>query len=1314
ESPELQSSFLSKVTFWWLNRLMIKGYKHPLAEKDLWDLNGIDKCDFVGQQFNREWMKETVKSRLVQVYSFYSHFIRIALLRNATVVTKGKGPSLLAAIGGAFGGVFLFAGFQKFIDDLLTFVSPQILRALIGFTGDKSQPLWLGFALAFIMFAAATVRSLILHQYFHLCFILGIRLKSAIIWAIYRKSLVLSNSAKKKSTTGEIVNLMSVDAQRIAELTGYLHVIWSSPFQIALAVYFLWQELGPSVLAGVGILVLLVPINAYLSMKSRNFQVKQMEHKDSRIKLMNEILNGIKVLKLYAWEKSFIEKVLAIRKLELKQLFVSQLLQSASRFAWANAPYLVALVTFSTYVLTGNELNASKAFVSISLFNILNYPIAMLPTVISMVIQASVSLQRLSKFLRNDEMDLNIVENSMPPKHVIENGTFKWGSDEKQPTLKNINLQIPTGSLVAVVGHVGGGKSSLVSAILGEMDKEEGNVYVKGSVAYVPQQAWMQNATVEDNILFGNDRMVGRYERTIEACALLTDLDVLPGGDQCEIGEKGVNLSGGQKQRVSLARAVYSNSDVYILDDPLSAVDAHVGNHIFESVIGNRGILRHKTRIFVTHGLGFLPFVDKVVVVESGEIIESGTFDELISHQGAFADYLLAYTHTETNKPEEEDVRERLISISSQARRGSNLGSSEDLSRQRKSIHSKESSVYARSISIVSQRRSLVSSAQEEHDSIMKQIKALTEKKKLIEEEKSEVGRVKSTVFLYYLKSLGWISAIILFLCKIAIEGCSIGTNIWLVEWSSITNATDATRDLYLGIYGAIGAGKAVFSLGSSFLLAFAAIRGSRQLHSSMLFNVFKSPVSFFETNPLGRIVNRFSKDIFVIDEVIPVVMDSFMRMFCSVVGIIIIICVSTPLFMTVILPLAVIYVLTQRFYIPTSRQLKRIESVSRSPVYSHFGETLQGASTIRGYKATERFCMLNDKKVDRNQMAYYPNMAANRWLAVRLEFIGNCIVLFAAMFAVIGRNTLPAGIVGLSISYALQITTALNWMVRMSSDLESNIVAVERVKEYSEIPQEASWDIAEVKPDPKWPECGAIQFIDYKTRYRANLDLVLKGVSCDIADGEKIGIVGRTGAGKSSLTLALFRIIEAVDGNINIDRVNISKIGLHHLRSSITIIPQDPVLFSGSLRMNLDPFNNYSDENLWKALENAHLKEFVQSLDDKLEFEVSEQGGNLSVGQRQLVCLARALLRKTKVLVLDEATAAVDLETDDLIQATIRREFADCTILTIAHRLNTIMDSTRVMVLDQGQIVEFEPPAVLLTRKDSIFYSMAKDAKLA
>ncbi|EDV20619.1 uncharacterized protein TRIADDRAFT_50946 [Trichoplax adhaerens] len=1297
---------LTPCTTW----LSMVWYKHPLTVKDLWDLNEVDKCSPIGNRFLREWKKEIAKTRLVN-----------------RILTVGD------INGRAFGGTFFFAGFLKFLQDLLTFVSPQILRALIGFTANKSQPLWMGLSFAFIMFAAAFIQSCILHQYFHRCYVTGMRLRSAIIWATYRKALSLSNSARKKSTVGEIVNLMSVDAQRFMDMTTYLHTIWSAPLQIALAMYFLWQELGPSVLAGLGVLLLLVPFNAYISMKARNFQVKQMKFKDSRIKMMNEILNGVKVLKLYAWEKSFINKILGIREDELKQLLRSRLLNAIGFFAWSNAPFLVALATFATYVLSGNTLDASKAFVSISLFNILRFPIGMLPAVISSIIQASVSLQRLASFLKNEELDENNVEHSMPTKHekqsvVIENGTFKWGVDEKQATLKNINFNVPTGSLIAVVGHVGSGKSSLVSAILGEMDKSEGNVYVKGSVAYVPQQAWMQNASIEDNILFGNDRLVGRYERSIEVCALTADLEMLPGGDQTEIGEKGINLSGGQKQRVSLARAVYSNSDVYILDDPLSAVDAHVGKHIFEQVIGHHGMLRHKTRIFVTHGVGFLPYVDKIVVLEDGDIVESGSFDELLSRRGAFADFLITYTNTEMNKPEEEriaeeelvndelsqlpdEIRDRLKSISSQHGRSSSAGSRDSYERQRQV--SFKDSLDVRSLSTVSERRSRVSTTQEDKDSILKQVKVISEKKKLIEEEKAAVGHVKLGVFIYYMKSMGWLATILILISRVAIEGCSVGSNVWLAEWSGIVNATDATRDLYLGVYGAIGASKAVVTLLSSLLLAFAAMHSARVLHSSMLFNVLKSPMSFFDTTPLGRIVNRFSKDIYVIDEIIPMIMNMFLGMVCSVISILVVICVSTPFFLIVIVPLAIVYILTQRFYVATSRQLKRLESISRSPIYSHFGESVQGVSTIRGYNVKDRFCLLNDRKVDANQMAYYPNISSNRWLAMRLEFTGNCIVLFASIFAVVGRNALPPGIVGLSISYAMQITGTLNWMVRMSSELESNIVAVERVKEYTEIEQEAQWEIEETKPDPKWPINGDVQFANYQTRYRAGLDLVLKGIDCDISAGEKIGIVGRTGAGKSSLTLALFRIIEAAEGTISIDKTDISKLGVHNLRSRITIIPQDPVLFSGTLRMNLDPFEGHSDQDLWVALENAHLKDFVQSLEKGLLHEISEGGENLSVGQRQLVCLARALLRKTQILVLDEATAAVDLETDDLIQATIRREFADCTILTIAHRLNTIMDSTRVMVLDKGRIAEFDPPPVLLSRKDSIFYSMAKDAKL-
>ncbi|KAK8748981.1 hypothetical protein OTU49_015623 [Cherax quadricarinatus] len=411
--------------------------------------------------------------------------------------------------------------------------------------------------------------------------------------------------------------------------------------------------------------------------------------------------------------------------------------------------------------------------------------------------------------------------------------------------------------------------------------------------------------------------------------------------------------------------------------------------------------------------------------------------------------------------------------------------------------------------------------------------------------------------------------------------------------------------------------------------------------------------------------------------------------------------------------PTIIIYYLVQVLYVTTSRQLKRIESVSRSPIYSHFQESIQGASTIRAYSKEQEFILESEKKVDLNQVCYFPSVMANRWLAVRLETIGNILTFSAALFAVMGRGRISGGIVGLSVSYALSVTQTLNWLVRMSSDVETNIVAVERIKEYSETPQEAPWEIPSNKPHQEWPEAGVVEFNKYSTRYREGLDLVVRDINCKITKGEKIGIVGRTGAGKSSLTLALFRIIEAAGGNIVIDNVNISKIGLHDLRSRLTIIPQDPVLFSGTLQMNLDPFHKYDDAKVWSALEQSHLKEFVSGLPNGLQHQVSEGGENLSVGQRQLVCLARAILRKTRVLVLDEATAAVDLETDDLIQQTIRREFASCTVITIAHRLNTIMDSTRIVVLDRGEIKEFDTPATLLNNKNSIFYGLAKDAGL-
>eukprot|EP00079_Xenopus_tropicalis_P030763 XP_012826972.1 PREDICTED: canalicular multispecific organic anion transporter 2 isoform X2 [Xenopus tropicalis] len=1275
--PESDAGFLSRLTFWWFTKMAILGYKRPLEDKDLWSLNEDDTSNVVVTNLIKEWEKE--KSNLAQMQVSYSkkpeavlnHTDEKAYESDVLIVDnkKPKEPSFLKVLLRTFGPYFLIGSFFKLFQDLLSFVNPQLLSILITFIKNKDAPSWWGFCIAVLMFLTSLVQTLILHQHFQYCFVTGMRLRSAITGIIYRKSLVITNSAKRSSTVGEVVNLMSVDAQRFQDLTTFLNMLWSAPLQICLALYFLWQALGPSVLAGVAVMVLLIPINAFIAMKTRAFQVEQMQYKDSRIKLMNEILNGIKVLKLYAWEPSFAQKVLEIRNKELNILKKAAYLNALSTFAWTSAPFL-----------------------------------------------ASVSIKRIQNFLANDELDLNAVtkDKTLPGNAItVHNGTFSWAKNGGA-ILQNINLLVPSGSLVAVVGQVGCGKSSLVSALLGEMEKEEGEVSVRGSVAYVPQQAWIQNCTLKDNILFGRAANEKNYKKVLEACALVTDLEVLPGGDQTEIGEKGINLSGGQKQRVSLARAVFSNADVYLLDDPLSAVDAHVAKHIFDNVIGPDGLLRGKTRVLVTHGISFLPQVDHIVVLVDGRVTEMGSYQELLKQNGAFSEFLRNYAFDD--EVEEEDItipdEEEVLLAEETLSTHTDLADNEPVANEARKK-------FIRQISILSDG---------EPSHAMSTRRRFTEKKpsenlvakqppteKLIQTETTETGRVKMTVFWQYMKAVGL--AISVFICFLysCQNAAAIGANVWLSDWTNepVINQTQQNTQMRVGVYAALGILQGLLVMTSSFSLAIAGIGAARKLHSALLDNKMHTPQSFYDTTPIGRIINRFSKDIYVIDEVIPGTILMFLATFFTSLSTMIVIVASTPLFAVVIIPLAIAYIFVQRFYVATSRQLKRLESVSRSPIYSHFSETITGASIIRAYGRQNSFIVLSDNKVDENQKSYYPGIVSNRWLGVRVEFVGNCVVLFAALFAVLGREHLSPGLVGLSVSYALQVTMSLNWMVRMTSDLETNIVAVERVKEYAENETEAPWHIEDTKPPEDWPSKGEVELSNYSVRYRAGLDLVLKNLNLKVNGGEKVGIVGRTGAGKSSMTLCLFRILEPAEGIVKIDNVNISEIGLQDLRSRLTIIPQDPVLFSGTLRMNLDPFNKYSDDEIWKALELSNLKKFVAGQPSQLEYECSEGGENLSVGQRQLVCLARALLRKTRILILDEATAAIDLETDDLIQMTIRTQFEDCTVLTIAHRLNTIMDYTRVLVLDKGRIAEFDTPTNLIALK-GIFYGMAKDAGLA
>ncbi|XP_030646268.1 multidrug resistance-associated protein 1-like [Chanos chanos] len=1300
--PVEDASFLSKFLFWWYSGLVVKGYRSPLKAEDLWSLREEDTSEQIISDLEREWAEQRAKLQqhersLKAAQTLGNRITEQTQLLRKLRREQSSGLCLLRTLAQNFGSFFLSGTLCLVIHDAFMFSIPQVLSLLLGFVRDEDAPLWKGYLFAFLMFLLSCLQSLFNHQYMYTCFTVGMRVKTAVMGLVYRKSLVLNNAARRTCTVGEIVNLVSADTQKLMDFVVYFNAVWVAPIEIALCLFFLWQRLGPSALAGIATVILIFPLNGFIAKMRSKLQEVQMKYMDGRIKLMNEILSGIKILKFYAWEKAFKERVLGYRERELHALKKSQILYSISIASFNSSTFLIAFAMFGVYVLIDekNVLDAQKVFVSMALINILKTPLSQLPFAMSTTMQAVVSLKRLGKFLCQDELKQDNVEkapyNPDGDGVVIENGTFSWARDGP-PCLRRINVRVQRGSLVAVVGHVGSGKSSLLSAMLGETEKRSGHVTVKGSAAYVPQQAWIQNATLRDNIVFGREKKDSWYHRVVEACALLPDLEILPARDATEIGEKGLNLSGGQKQRVSLARAVYRKADVYLLDDPLSAVDAHVGQHIFDRVIGPKGILKNKTRVLVTHGLSFLPQVDLILVMVDGEITEMGSYTELLNRKDTFADFVKAFAGNE--RKESSTHRGTRKSVS----RLSMTDFSIDLSQ--------EQLISGDMGSASIQTMEAISDSEQEQDQ--------EELGKLTEADKAHTGRVKLEMYLDYFKTIGLAFIIpILFLYAFQ-QAASLAYNYWLSLWADdpVVNGTQIDTDLKLGVFGALGFAQGVAIFGTTVAISLGGIIASHHLHLDLLNNVLHSPMSFFECTPSGNLLNRFSKEVDAIDCMIPDGLKMMLNYVFKMMEVCIIVLMATPFAGVVILPLTLLYAFIQSFYVATSCQLRRLESVSRSPIYTHFNETVQGVSVIRAFGEQPRFILEANSRVDHNQTSYFPRFVATRWLAVNLEFLGNLLVLAAAILSVMGRATLSPGIVGLAVSHSLQVTGILSWIVRAWTDVENNIVSVERVKEYADTPKEAAWTVENSPLPLAWPRTGTIDFREYGLQYRKGLDWALKEITLSVKEKEKVGIVGRTGAGKSSLALGIFRILEAAKGDIHIDGINIAKIGLHELRSRITIIPQDPVLFSGSLRMNLDPFDGYSDEEVWRALELAHLKNFVSGLPDKLNHECSEGGENLSLGQRQLVCLARALLRKTKILVLDEATAAVDLETDNLIQSTIRTQFEDCTVLTIAHRLNTIMDYTRVIVMDRGYIAEMDTPANLIAQRGQ-FYRMCREAGL-
>ncbi|KAG0368491.1 hypothetical protein BGX24_002797 [Mortierella sp. AD032] len=1237
----------------------------------------------------------------------------------------------------------------------------------------------------------------------------GLQTKMALTGMIYKKALRLSPGVRNKATAGEIVNHMSVDADVYQDGLYSMSNWVSLPIEIGASMWLclrVYRLLGWCSFASIVALLLIAPLQIWRARVYNGMLKDKLTAMDGRVRLTTEILAAIKIVKLYGWELPFKQRIMNARDRELLALKSLGVIFAIMSIVFTSATLIMSLLTLSAYAAWGGEgysrgeLTPQTVFVSMTLFSMLRTPIGELSETVTDTISVGVSSDRIKKFLLLEEVDASSIvrDPQVPadptsPTVTIENASFSWtkaptdegaedydtennsdedNSDEStqpllpsteetiqepestpadwQPTLQHISLSMTKGSLTAVVGRIGQGKSSLLNAILGEMYTLQGRVTVRGRIAYVPQHAWILNASVKDNILFGEPYDERRYQQILQSTGLEPDLAILPAGDQTEIGERGINLSGGQKQRVSLARAAYADADIYLLDDPLSAVDAHVDRHLWKQLLGPEGMLKDKTRILVTHGIHHLKEVDDIVLVKDGEVAEHGTYRELMAQRSVFYQLIQDYCATH-RKAAREETWGSSGTLAKSSSTNTALSGSDGIT----VAPADESASYLESgdgdDSSLSGTIELPGAIDTCIDSGNKKEKDLSDGK-LVEAEAIKEGAVSFDICVAYIRAASFTFAGLVVFFHILSHACLVATNLWLKYCiqnndsdsdgdnlaSPLTERKDISLKLLIGVFTAL---TVLYVLSCMVMIyvgfAIARIRASYTLHSDLISKIFRVPSAFFDTTPLGRIINRISSDLQGIDDKLPWALDEVLYWGVRLIASITIISVSTPAFLIALPVFVTAVAVIQKYYIASSRAVKRIFHVSKSPVFQHFNETLGGVTTIRAMGLQDRFKDANCELLLTHVNAHVAYSYCIRWVEVRLQCLSAFVILGVAFGFVVsaGKNMDPAT-AGLALSFTLSITQEINFLVRNYCETQNLLVSVERMREYTDLETEAPETLPlDPKLDSLWPpRYGAIEFDNYSTRYREGMDLVLRNISFNVEAGEKIGIVGRTGAGKSSLTLALFRMIEAANGpwvhpkmvagvtdgdaedvevgRIVIDGVDIATLGLTDLRHALAIIPQDPILFAGTIRENLDPFQEHSDADLWEALERAHLKDHIQTLQGGLSYEVASNGENFSVGQRSLICLGRALLRKTKILVLDEATSAVDIETDELIQNTIREEFKDRTLLTIAHRIKTVMNSDKILVLEQGRVVEFGSPQMLLSRKDeSLFYRLAEQA---
>ncbi|XP_018565518.1 probable multidrug resistance-associated protein lethal(2)03659 isoform X2 [Anoplophora glabripennis] len=1161
---------------------------------------------------------------------------------------------------------------------------------------------------AALLILISLLRVVLVHNYLLETLQLSLKIKVANCALIYRKALKLSKSSLAETTVGQMVNLLSNDVSRFNTATQHVHFVWLLPAATALIMYLLYINVGITALAGTFFILLFVPFQIYMGKKTSEFRLRTALRTDERVRLMSEIVTGIQVIKMYTWEKPFAKLVELSRRKEMEQIWSNGIIRGITMSFNLVLNRAAVCICILTYVLTGNAINATYAYTVSSYYATLRMAVVKsFPQAVTQLAETRVSVSRIRQFLMYEEInichDSNTAEenkifksentavngslktndgNNLKPNESIgvhlKNVSVKWNKSLPDNTIEDITFDVNPNQLVAIIGPVGGGKTTLLHAILKELPPVEGTVRVDGSLSYASQEPWLFGGSVRQNIVFGQAFDPKKYEEVVRACALERDFTLLPYGDQTLVGDRGAMLSGGQRARINLARAVYKEADIYLLDDPLSAVDTHVGRQLFDDCIC--GYLKGKCVVLVTHQLQYLQDVETIYLIDDGKVYASGSYSELQICDNEFVEMF-----SKAHEQKEEEIH----------------------SQSTDSKHVKT-----------------------------KKLVATAKRTQIQEKEYKQSGDISWEVYKSYFRAGGnwFIITLLIFVlitAQLAASASDYFVTVWvnLEQWrltqanatfnnSFVDNAQESNRqntvqsvlDLVLTkntsviIYTSLTVGTIVVTLTRSISFFKYSSVASVKLHNLMFDKIVYAPIRFFNVNPPGRILNRFSKDIGALDELLPLSFLDTLETGLNVAAITMLIGFLNPWILLPTIVILVIFYYLRLVFLSTSRAVKRVEATTRSSIYTHLTASLQGLTTIRAFGAQKILQREFDHYQNINTSPYYIFVAANRTLGFWLDF--HCVIYVALVtisILFIEKETF-GGNVGLALTQSISLTAMFQWGVRQWSELENNMTSVERVLEYAVITPEKD---KTTKTLPRlWPEEGTLKFIKMCLRYSPEDDFVLKDLNFEIKSNEKIGIVGRTGAGKSSLIAALFRLTD-IEGSIVIDKIDTKDIPLNVLRSKISIIPQEPVLFSGTLRKNLDPFDEYNDEVLWNALSEVELNHAVSSLPAGLDSKISEGGSNFSIGQRQLVCLARAIIRNNRILVLDEATANVDPYTDGLIQTTIRRKFASCTVLTIAHRLHTIMDSDKVLVMDAGRAVEFDHPYKLLQNPEGLFYEL-------